>query len=186
MIMRNILRKAIFAQLKKIATGETGYIIIEDPEELDPAIKHFDLWNNQLETIEDECPFNLPAVFIEFAPIQWRHNLQGVREADVTVNLHILVREVAPTKDGGQYEDQAFAFLELPNAVNLALHGLTGTGFDALTSKASVTDHYYSEIMHLQESFSCHVSDTSAKKEPLTAPATPQISVRLRPNQESS
>ncbi|MDD3688231.1 MAG: hypothetical protein PHE56_15900 [Bacteroidales bacterium] len=184
--MRNILRKAIFAQLKKIATGETGYIIIEDPEELDPAIKHFDLWNNQLETIEEECPFNLPAVFIEFAPIMWRHNLQGVREAEITVNLHILMREIAPTKDGNQYEDQAFAFLELPDAVNKALHGLTGTGFDALTSKQSITDHYFSEIMHLQESFSCHVSDTSAKKEPLTAPATPTISVRLITNQESS
>ncbi len=184
--MRNVLRKAIFAQLKKIAIDENGYIIIENPDELNPAIKHFDLWNNQLETIEDECPFNLPAVFIEFAPIQWRHNLQGVREAEVTVNLHILVRELAPTKDGGQYEDQAFAFLDLPNAVNKALHSLTDTGFDALTSKQSITDHYFSEIMHLQESYNCHVTDTSAKKEPLTAPATPTISVRLITNEESS
>ncbi|NCC88562.1 MAG: hypothetical protein EOM05_12005 [Clostridia bacterium] len=169
------MRKAIFAELKKITKTADGYIIIDNPDEQDPAIKHFDLWNNQLETIEDEMPFNLPAVFIEFLPIQWRHNLQGVREADVTVNLHILMREIAPTKDGGQYEDQAFAFLELPDAVNKALHGLTGTGFDALTSKTSVTDHYFSEIMHLQESYNCHVQDTSAKKEPLTSQAAHSI-----------
>ena len=37
-----------------------------------PVIRHIDLWNEQVEFIEQEEPFDTPAVFIEFRPVQWR------------------------------------------------------------------------------------------------------------------
>lgn len=37
-----------------------------------PLIRHIDLWNEQVEFIEQEEPFDTPAVFIEFRPVQWR------------------------------------------------------------------------------------------------------------------
>ncbi len=40
-----------------------------------PLIRHIDLWNEQVEFIEQEEPFDTPAVFIEFR--DQRKNLRG-------------------------------------------------------------------------------------------------------------
>ena len=42
-------------------------------------IAHVGLWNNQLQYITEEQPFDTPAVFIEFEPTQWSELLHGVR-----------------------------------------------------------------------------------------------------------
>lgn len=36
-------------------------------------IKHIDLWNHNVEFIEQEENWERPAVFVEFCPIQWNH-----------------------------------------------------------------------------------------------------------------
>ena len=165
--MRKTLHKAIVAKLKQLAKNQDGYYMIINHQEQMPAIKHFDVWNNQLTNIEVEQAFALPAVFIEFMPIRWKHLLNGVREADVMFNLHILQKEKAPSRHGQQYEDMGLEHYDLPEEINKALHGLTGSGFDAITSNTSVSDHNYSEIVHSIESFNCHVTDSYAKK-PIT------------------
>ncbi len=34
-------------------------------------VKHVDLWNQQTGFMEEEAPFEMPAVFVEFGDIQW-------------------------------------------------------------------------------------------------------------------
>lgn len=34
-------------------------------------VKHVDLWNSNVEFLEEESPWQCPAVFIQFMPIQW-------------------------------------------------------------------------------------------------------------------
>lgn len=36
-----------------------------------PQLAHFDLWNQNVEFIEQEAVFAMPAVFMEFKPIHW-------------------------------------------------------------------------------------------------------------------
>ena len=62
-----------------------------------PFFKHFDLWNQQVEFLEQETPFNTPAVFVEFDPIAWKTTGNKIQEAEVTVKLHIVTRWYANT-----------------------------------------------------------------------------------------
>ena len=41
-------------------------------------IKHIDLWNHNVEFIEQEENWERPAVFVEFCPIQWNAIVPGV------------------------------------------------------------------------------------------------------------
>jgi hypothetical protein len=49
-----------------------------------------DLWNDQMRFIEEEPPFALPAVFVEFLPIRWTILTNDEYEADIALRLHIL------------------------------------------------------------------------------------------------
>lgn len=137
-----------------------------------PHVKHTALWSETLLAYpQEEIPYNTPAVFIEFEPIRWKHHTQGIREAEVVINLHVVTRTTIP---GGEVD-----FLALPNRINAALHGLTirddGGVADALTSTLSTTDHNFDELMHTIETYTCHITDRSAVRQNTTAPATVKI-----------
>ena len=42
------------------------------------AIKHIDLWNHNVEFIEQEENWARPAVFVEFRPIRWNAIVPGM------------------------------------------------------------------------------------------------------------
>ena len=58
--MRKFLYLSIIEKLKQLT----------DPDG-NPVIRTFDLWNEQVEYIEQEEVFDTPAVFIEFRPVTW-------------------------------------------------------------------------------------------------------------------
>lgn len=37
-----------------------------------PEVQHVDLYNENVEYVDEECPWERPAVFIEFGDIEWR------------------------------------------------------------------------------------------------------------------
>lgn len=148
-------------------------------------IKHIDLFNLQVEFAEEEQPFLTPAVFVEFAAIDWQHELHGVREAVVTVRLHV----VTDTRVG-KWQDTIERLL-LCDVINRCLHGLhatiQGVGVEAieenfsvsrntetrqmdrpcsvmndLTIYRSTTDHDFGELSDDIEEYRCHVTDASA------------------------
>ena len=54
-------------------------------------IKHIDLWNHNVEFIEQEENWERPAVFVEFCPIQWNAIVPGVEyRAEPLIKLHIV------------------------------------------------------------------------------------------------
>ena len=131
--------------------------IVEKLQSEMPEIKHFDLWHNQLEYLEGEIPFELPAVLVEFRPIKWRHEGNGVRDAAVEIALHVLTL---------QNEPQNLEFFDLLTDINRALirHAKSGDRFshNAVTSVQSTTDSDFAEIRHDIEVFACHAADGSA------------------------
>ncbi len=100
---------------------------------------------------------------MEFEPIQWRQLQNRTREADVRIRLHIVTATLGTPEDGSKYQDRALEFLSLIQRVNTAMQGLGGEGFNAFMLVESVPDHDHEEIMHNEECFVTHVTDTSAQ-----------------------
>ncbi len=150
------MRQHIYAAIKNALQN------IQD-ENNKPVIKHISVWNNQLQHAIEEQPFYTPAVFIEFAPIQWQHLSHGAREAAIQTTLHVVTDSRV-----GKWED-AIAIFDLLDTINRSLHGLhvsteNGSHIDALTLISSNTDHDFDELQDNTETFECHVTDASAFK----------------------
>jgi hypothetical protein len=183
--MRKQLYLAVVERLKKIVADEDGKYVIYVPAEAEPGeeetpvpdavIKHFDVWNNNLMYAQENEAFLTPAVFVEFEPIPWRHNLKGVREAELRFNLHVISQRNMPTGNELEYAEESLAFFDLLNAVNACLHGFTQVSdkgvIDALTSINSTTDNDFDDLRHDIESYSCHITDYSAMLQQETIPA---------------
>ena len=140
---------------------KTLYQLISDTLRTLPAIQHIDLWNNQVLYAEEEQPFPTPAVFVEFAPVEWQHLLHGVKEAVLTLRLHVVTdSRVSPWSE-------AVEVFALHDHINATLHGLhattaDGSVVDALTLTQSTTDHDFAELQDNVEVYQCHVTDRSA------------------------
>jgi len=69
------MKKQLYLDIKnrlKTITDSTG----------NQLFQHFDLWNRQVEFIEQETPFTCPAVFVEFMPHTWRTLGNRVQDAE--------------------------------------------------------------------------------------------------------
>lgn len=110
-------------------------------------IRHVDLWNRNVEFIEQETPWERPAVFVEFRPIRWEPVVHGVEyRAEVGVNLHVVT-----DWDGG---DGPGCF-RLPEKIHRALAGMEGGTFADFDLESSVTNHDHEEIVENIECYSC-------------------------------
>lgn len=124
-----------------------------------PIIEHFDLWNNNVEFIEQETAFNCPAVFIEFVPISWKNLSMQSQEADVIIRFHIVTRWENISADGSASQEQALELFDLLDNIKKALTGLKGNGFSGFKRISSDTNHNHEEIVESIESFYVHVID---------------------------
>ena len=73
-------------------------------------IKHIDLWNHNVEFIEQEENWERPAVFVEFCPIQWNAIVPGVEyRAEPLIKLHIVTDWEGSSADGSELQEDALA-----------------------------------------------------------------------------
>ena len=145
-----------------------------------PVFKHCDLWNRQVEFLEEETPFQTPAVFVEFADIQWRTDGQHIQDADLTVLFHIVTPWYANTASNIQNADvraTALSYLDIPTVLFRQLQGQHGTvtdngdprrpitlgNFNALTRTASKVNHDHERFVDSVETYQCHLKDLSYK-----------------------
>lgn len=88
-----------------------------------PEVQHVDLYNENVEYVDEESPWQRPAVFIEFGDIEWRpltgSKLSQRGEGDV--RLHI----VTDWAEGG--------FEAAYHLTNKVLNALVGTGANTET-----------------------------------------------------
>lgn len=114
-------------------------------EELE-AVKHVALWNHNVVFIEQEQPWERPAVFIEILPLEWRCVVPG-REyhSDVTVRLHIVY-------DWSEDEINDF---DLSSEIAEAVVGLGGEHFSPLEPVAGATNHNHEQIVEDIDTYRC-------------------------------
>lgn len=149
--MRKELYSAIKSKLQSIGVNAAGeyYRIPDGADALcDSAIKHIDLWNRNVEFMDQEDAWPRPAVFVEFEPIQWYQLVTGVEyRAEARVRLHIVT-------DWAEQEDNYGTLLDLTDKIHSAIGGLDGEGFKALDLEESVTNHDHEDIVESIEVYS--------------------------------
>ena len=120
------------------------------------AIKHIDLWNHNVEFIEQEEQWERPAVFVEFAPIRWMAIQNGVEyRAEPIVNLHIVTDWTGSVSAGSAFQEESLQVFDLPEEIPKALTCLEGETFMEFDLVESRTSHNHEEIIENIESYQC-------------------------------
>ncbi|WP_302575175.1 hypothetical protein [uncultured Duncaniella sp.] len=151
--MRKELYNAIRNRLSALCVNAAGEYYERPPEadvddELYPcAIKHIDLWNHNVEFLEQEAPWPRPAVFIEFAPFKWHAIVPGIEyRAQPLINLHV-VTDWAEQKNIGEFR--------LLDKIHELLAGLEGGTFMEFDIDSSATNHNHEDIVENIETYTC-------------------------------
>lgn len=155
--MRKFLYLSLIDRLKRLK-DEAG----------EPAIKTFDLWNEQVEFIEQEEVFDTPAIFIEFMPVKWNTLGAGTQRADATIRLHIITPWDGSTRDGSKFQQQSLERFDLLDRIDRHLFNLTGsngqTEFNMFRRIGSSTNHNHEELVEDISDYTCMVMDNIRKE----------------------
>ncbi len=119
---------------------------------------HVGLWNEQLTNIEEEMAMALPAVLVEFEPVQWAQRASSQSQTGrQRITLHILIDTMHEDVVEFLWGDSVPDIFEIADLVVDRLVGVGGTRFNRLMSVASELDHDFDQIIHLREAFECEV-----------------------------
>lgn len=120
------------------------------------AIKHIDLWNHNVEFIEQEANWARPAVFVEFCPIRWNAIVAGVEyRAEPEVKLHIVTDWRGSSSGDSPFREEALEVFDLPELIHERLSCLEGETFKVFDLVESQTNHDHEEIVETIEVYSC-------------------------------
>lgn len=139
--MRKELYNALCKALKEVDGG---------------VIKHVDLWNHNVEYIEQEENWARPAVFVEFCPVKWETTVHGVRYvSEPLIRLHIVTDWAGSAADGSEFKEQALELFDLTERIQERLVGLEGETFRELDLVSSETNHNHEDIVETIETYQC-------------------------------
>ena len=148
--MRRFLYLSLIERLKRL-TDRDGR----------PVIRTFDLWNEQISFLEQEDPFDVPAVFIEFRPVKWAGGV--TQTADVTLRLHIVTPWKGSAREGSGFQRQTLERFDLLDRMDRHLFNLSGddgsTSFSLFRRTGSSTNHNHEELVEDVTDFTCKVMD---------------------------
>jgi hypothetical protein len=107
---------------------------------LEGVAEHIALWNQNVEFADQEEPWGRPAVFVEFAPVNWERRTKEARQLLTMAELRIHI--VTDWHEGSE----ADAF-EAVAAVRRKLEGLTSEHFAPLRLSQSLVNHNHEELV---------------------------------------
>ena len=151
----------LIEQLSKLYVtpeGDYGVAQTEDdaPEGWERAIKHIDLWNHNVEFIEQEEQWERPAVFVEFCPIRWNAIVNGVEyRAEPIVNLHVVTDWQGSSAADSEFRDRSLEVFDLLDEIHGALACMAGDTFMEFDLVESRTNHNHEELLENIESYQC-------------------------------
>lgn len=146
------------SQLYVTAEGEYEVVVADDavPQGWERAIKHIDLWNHNVEFIEQEENWERPAVFVEFQPILWNAIEPGAEyRAEPTVNLHVVTDWQGSSAADSDFREKSLKVFDLLDAIHLQLACRRGETFVEFDLVGSSTNHNHDEIIEDIESYQC-------------------------------
>ena len=159
--MRKELYKAICERLSKLYVTPDGWHRVVEPGEEIPEgwerlIRHIDLWNHNVEFIEQEENWERPAVFVEFQPIHWNAVRNGVEyRAEPTVCLHVVTDWQGSASIDSPFKEENLKVFDLLDTIHRMLVGMEGETFADFDLAGSSTNHNHEEIIENIEAYSC-------------------------------
>lgn len=121
------------------------YKAIKERLSLIDVVQTITLYNNQLETMEQEEPFLCPAIFIAFPEVYFTSLSKRFQQGKATFTLYIAYESYAEIEDqkGVIGEEGVFLLAEL---VNKVLHGWHNEFFGAISRKRMQTSTSWGNI----------------------------------------
>lgn len=124
--------------------------IKENGEQL---VKHIDLWNQNVEFIEQESPWLRPAVFVEFGTVQWKPLKSSVMTGELIMTLHIV------TDYSGERE-QLLKTFDILRMTAQALAGIRGDGFHRCLLLDESVNHNHEDLVETMQRYRIAVDIT--------------------------
>jgi len=144
-------------------------------------IKLVDHYNGQyLPDIYDHTnAFPMPAVFVEFASIEWQdyHRLQ--QEGATNVRLHICLERYSQGTNDSRDKDDFLKLLKIPAVINFKMHGFKGEYHNGLARRKDTPDSEF-DMMYV------HVIDYLTLMKTSSSKTTVQYVASTDPTREVS
>lgn len=160
--MRKELYNEICTRLKRLYKLPDGSVYEHENEEEEipegaaRIVNHIDLWNHNVEFIEQGENWARPAVFVEFCPIRWKAIVDGVEyRAEPEVKLHIVTDWKGAANEGSPFKEDALEVFDLPELIHERLSCMEGETFKMFDLVESQTNHNHEEIVENIEVYSC-------------------------------
>lgn len=113
-------------------------------------VEHIDLWNQNVEFVEDDEAWSRPAVFIEFGTIRWTP-YKGLTSFGLTgmgeVRLHVVTDWKGSAADGSIFREETLADYELCDSLLAAVAGISGESFHNLRLICTETNHNHQQLL---------------------------------------
>lgn len=119
-------------------------------------IKHVDLWNHNVEFLEQEEGWERPAVFVEFCPIRWEALVPGMHyRAEPTVNLHVVTDWTGGMSADSELGEENLKVFDLLDDIHAALTCMNGETFLRFDLVESYTNHNHEDLLENIETYRC-------------------------------
>lgn len=120
-----------------------------------PEIKYIDLWNHNVEFIEQEDNWERPAVFVELCPINWEATVAGMRYVtEAKVNLHVVTDWLGSSAANSDQREESLIVFDLLEKIHTALADVDGEHFREFDISNSTTNHNHEDILENIETYS--------------------------------
>lgn len=152
--MRKFLYTSLTEHLKKLTDTDGN-----------PVIKHIDLWNEQVEFIEQETPFATPAIFIELMPFNWQTLGGNAQRCNPTIRFHIIQQYKGSEADGSMFRTDALERFTVLDAIDSHMKGFTAMTEDSKKTitmwqrSSSSTNHNHEELIEDITDYTCMLFD---------------------------
>lgn len=127
-----------------------------------PAIKHFDLWNEQASHMNEEEAFGMPACFLKFHPVEWRTLGRKRQQADLLFDIVLMSETGWRTSRKGGAASKALEHLEMIDRIHRYLEGYSESYFNSITRTGSQHDHDHDALWVHFETYRTLITDDSA------------------------
>lgn len=151
----------LIEQLAKLYVTPDGfYEVVQSDDEVhkgwERAIKHIDLWNHNVEFIDQEESWGRPAVFVEFQPIHWDAIQPGLEyRAEPIVNLHVVTDWQGSSSADSEFREKSLEVFDLLDNIHQQLACRKGKTFLEFDLVGSNTNHNHEEIIENIETYRC-------------------------------
>lgn len=127
------------------------------------AIKHVDLWAEQISFLQEEHPFKAPAVFFAYRSNNITDIGLKVQQVNLQVDIYLYYETFADTARASNKQTKALDFLGLLTDINAVFHGLSGTYTKEMRRVGfAPVETGTSNLLYVQR-YECYMFDEAAK-----------------------